>query len=212
MEKLLKSLLFFFGVCAVLAVIARLTFLKLWTVPEDVVLASSMAPNLAAGAIVVVLYRGDRGLGDLVRCPDPEDAQRWVVGRIAGTQGDQVEMAGPFLTLNGKRYASTEACVEPRLNVPHPTDGREVPHVCSRVEFAGGWHYIASAEHAPPAPQRQYRVGPGRVFLLSDNRSYHDDSRDFGAVMADTCKDRILFRLWGKTGFADANRRFTLIR
>ena len=199
------------GVFAVLAIIARFTFLKVWTVPDDRVLSASLAPNLAAGDVVVVLYRGERGIGDLVRCPDPEDAQRWVVGRIIGLGGDRVSIGGN-LTINGKRYDITEACAESTVIVPHPTDGRPVEHTCSRLELAGGWHQTAGALDGPRESPREHTVGAGRVFLLSDNRSYHDDSRDFGSVPADTCKEQIFFRLWGKDGFFDEKRRFTYIR
>jgi signal peptidase I len=199
------------GVLAVLAIIARLTFLKVWTIPDDRVLSASLAPNLEAGDVVVVLYRGERGLGDLVRCPDPEDAQRWVVGRIVGLSGDRVSIAGN-LTINGKRYDVTESCTESTLKVPHPTDGHPVDHLCSRVELAGGWHQTAIATNGPRESAREHTVGAGRVFLLSDNRTYHDDSRDFGAVQADTCTEQIFFRLWGKDGFFDEKRRFNYIR
>ena len=199
------------GIFAVLAIIARLTFLKVWTVPDDRVLSASMAPNLAAGDVVLVLYRGERGIGDLVRCPDPEDPQRWVVGRIIGMSGDRVSIGGT-LTINGKRYDVSEACAESTLTVPHPTDGRPVEHTCSRVELGGDWHQIAGAADGPREAAREHTVGAGRVFLMSDNRSYHDDSRDFGAVVADTCTEQIFFRLWGKDGFFDEKRRFIYIR
>lgn len=200
------------GVLAVLAIIARLTFLRIWTVPDDRVLSASLAPSLAAGDIVLVLYRGERGLGDLVRCPDPEDAQRWVVGRIVGTQGDRVEIQNGLVTLNGRRYDVTESCKEPRLTVPHPTSGHPVEHVCSRVEFGGGWYAEARATTGGVEASREHTVGPGRVYLLSDNRTFHDDSRDFGAVMADSCKEQIIFRLWGNEGFFADKRRFEVIR
>jgi len=50
------------------------------------------------------------------------------------------------------------------------------------------------------------------VFLLSDDRSYHDDSRDFGTVRADTCTGRIVFRVIGKGGWADDKRRMSFVQ
>ncbi len=50
------------------------------------------------------------------------------------------------------------------------------------------------------------------LFLLSDDRSYHDDSRDFGTVPADSCTGRIVFRLWGKEGWCDDKRRMTFVQ
>jgi signal peptidase I len=210
-RKFLKGLAWVVGTLAVLAIVARLTFIRVWTVPDDRALSASLAPSLASGDIVLVLYRGERSIGDLVRCPDPEDAQRWVVGRIVGQQGDKVEVQNGLLILNGKRYEVSEACAEPRLTVPHPTDGRPVDHACMRVELGGGWHAEARALTASPDSPREHTVGPGRVYLLSDNRTYHDDSRDFGAIPADSCKEQIVFRLWGKDGFFADKHRFAAI-
>ncbi|NUO53619.1 MAG: signal peptidase I [Polyangiaceae bacterium] len=211
MRKFLVGLGWVLGILAVLAIIGRIALFRVWTIPEDRALGASLAPSLAAGDVVLVLFRGERGFGDLVRCPDPEDPQRWVVGRIVGTQGDRVQIAGGYVTVNGKRFGSTEACVEGTLEVPHPTDGRPVQHTCSRVELGGGWHFMASAPNTTPEAPREHTVGAGRVFLLSDNRSFHDDSRDFGAVPAETCKEQVVFRIWGKGGFFDAKHRFEVI-
>jgi signal peptidase I len=49
----------------------------------------------------------------------------------------------------------------------------------------------------------------GKLFLVSDNRSMHEDSRDFGQVDASTC-EHIVFRLWGEH-YTDSSRRFTII-
>jgi signal peptidase I len=211
-RKFLKGLGWIIGILAVLALIGRATLFRVWTIPDDRALGASLAPTLAAGDVVLVLFRGERGFGDLVRCPDPEDPQRWVVGRIVGTQGDRVQIASGMLTVNGKRYDATEACPEAGLEVPHPTDGRPIKHLCSRVELGGGWHYRASAVDVTAEAPREHTVGAGRVFLLSDNRSFHDDSRDFGAIPADTCKEQVSFRLWSKEGFFDTKRRFDVIR
>jgi signal peptidase I len=209
-RKFLVGLGWVLGILAVLALAGRLLLFRVWTIPDDRALSASLAPSLAAGDVVLVLFRGERGFGDLVRCPDPEDPQRFVVGRIVGVQGDRVGISGGTLTVNGKRFDVTEACTESSLVVPHPTDGRPVEHVCSRVEIGGGWHFRALAPGVTESP-REHTVGAGRVFLLSDNRSYHDDSRDFGAVPADSCKEQIAFRLWGKDGFFDHKRRFDAI-
>lgn len=54
-------------------------------------------------------------------------------------------------------------------------------------------------------------VGAGMLFLISDNRDYHQDSRDFGAVPVEACRERIVFRLLGKGGWSDDKSRFTYI-
>jgi signal peptidase I len=55
-------------------------------------------------------------------------------------------------------------------------------------------------------------VKPGQFFLVSDNRQFPLDSRDFGPVDASTCTETIVFRLWGPGGYFNPNRRFDLIR
>jgi hypothetical protein len=55
-------------------------------------------------------------------------------------------------------------------------------------------------------------VPPGRVFLLSDNRDMPFDSRHYGTLEADTCKETVLFRIMGTKGLGDVDSRFTFIR
>ncbi len=211
MRGFLKFLAWTAGILGVLVLIARFTFVRVWTIPDDPVLNASLAPTLASGDLVVVLYRGKRGLGDLVRCPDPEDGQRWIVGRMFGFEGDEVSVDDRTVTLNGRRLDTTEACSEMPPDIPHPVGGHPVKMHCQRVEVGGGWHFRGSVPGTKVSP-KTHRVGPGRTFLVSDNISIHDDSRDFGAVPYETCKDQIVFRLWSKKGFQDEAARFTYIR
>jgi signal peptidase I len=69
--------------------------------------------------------------------------------------------------------------------------------------------YSAKAEIRTPVKST---VGQGMVFLLSDDRSYHDDSRDFGVVPLASCKNRIFFRLWSKAGWSDEPHRLSYVR
>jgi hypothetical protein len=55
-------------------------------------------------------------------------------------------------------------------------------------------------------------VPPGHVYLVSDNRLFPYDSRDFGPVEARSCKETVFFRLVGRGGFFDAKTRFTYVR
>jgi signal peptidase I len=209
-RKFLKGLLWVTGILAIIVVILRLTMFRVWTIPDDLVLDSSLRPTLASGDVVLLLTVGDRGFGSLVRCTDPEDPGRYVVGRVVGLQGDEVDVNPPYVTVNGTRYNTTDGCAQGKIEVPHPTSGSPIDAQCQRVQMAGGWHYRADIPSTEG--MSKHKVGPGRVFLLSDDRTFHDDSRDFGAIMADTCKEMIVFRLWGKTGFSDSEHRFTYIR
>jgi hypothetical protein len=62
-----------------------------------------------------------------------------------------------------------------------------------------------------PAPTRT-EVGQDQAFLLSDNRLYPYDSRDFGPVDRTSCREVVVYRIFGKGGFADVATRFTYIQ
>lgn len=211
MEKLLKFLLWTCGIGIALAVAGRLLLYEVWTIPSEPWLAASIAPTLGPGDTVLILSRGEPGFGDLVRCTDPEK-EGYVVGRIVGTAHDQVEVEGRSLRVNGTRYDATEACVEPRFNVQHPDTGSNIDVACSRVEMSGGWHFRGTSERYSQSNDDEHRVGEGRVYLLSDNRDLHDDSRDFGAIPLDSCIGPIFLRLWGPGGWTESRRRLDVIR
>lgn len=211
MRPLLRGLLIFIGVLAVVGGILRATCMITWTVPEDPILALSIAPTLEGGDTVVLWTAGERSFGELARCTDPEDPQRYVIGRVVGLQGDTVEVnAAGVVSVNGTRYNVSDACQVSSFEL-RDEKGNTYTARCSRVEMAGGWHFRAMVQgEAADRPVKE-EVGSGLLYLLSDNRSLHDDSRDFGAVEASTCKAQVLFRLWGKEGFFGSRHRFDYI-
>ncbi len=147
-----------------------------------------------------------------MRCADPDDANHFVVGRVVGLWGDTVETNGKELSVNGKRYLGEMTCTEANQTVPHPTSGSPVDIVCDQVQIAGHPHFRGASDKAGIFTPTKAIVGQGKLFLLSDDRSYHDDSRDFGTVPADSCTGRIVFRLWGKEGWKDDKRRMTFVQ
>jgi signal peptidase I len=68
----------------------------------------------------------------------------------------------------------------------------------------------ASAKVAPLPVEAE--VPEEKVYLVSDNRQFPYDSRDFGPVDRATCKETVMFRLLGAKGFGDAKTRFEFIR
>jgi type IV secretory pathway protease TraF len=71
----------------------------------------------------------------------------------------------------------------------------------------------AVADNKMVMPVKTHRkVTEGGVFLLSDNRSFPYESRQYGSVQRETCKETVLFRLVSSRGYGDWNRRFTYIR
>lgn len=213
MSKFTRFLVWVVVIAAVLIALGRLLLFESWTVPEDNPwLAASLEPTLRAGDVTLLLVRGSPGFGDLVRCADPDNPNERVVGRIAGVEGDLVEVMGPVLLVNGTRYDSSEVCQQKQFTIAHPDTGAPIELSCARVELGGTWHFMGSGGKHNPSDDKRHRVGEGKVFLLSDNRTYHDDSRDFGTVDLETCDGRVVFRLWGKDGWGDSDRRMDTIR
>jgi signal peptidase I len=214
MSKLVRFLVWTGVILAIVVAALRFLLFESWTIPEnDAWLGALIAPTLRGGDTVLVLTRGKPTFGDLTRCKDPEDPNTWVVGRIVGQAGDVVEVAGATLVVNGKRYESNEACEEAHFKIQHPDTGSEVELNCSRVELAGSWHFQGQGGSVHVSgDDKKHTVGDGRVFLLSDDRDVHDDSRDFGAIPAESCHGKIVFRLWGKQGWGDSKSRLMVIR
>jgi signal peptidase I len=211
MKKYQKGLLGAAVALVALGLILRVLLFKVWTVPDEPRLGAAVAPTLAGGDVVVVLTRGKPGFGDLVRCADPEDPQKYVIGRIAGVAYDVVETEAHRLIVNGKKFDAGTACPEKTFHVPHPTTGSDVELRCDVIEMGGGWHYRGFSPKSFMVTTTRTEVTPGMVYLLSDNREHHDDSRDFGLVPSDSCTERIIFRLWSKDGWGDDKRRLTYI-
>jgi signal peptidase I len=213
MDKLLRFLGWTIVVVGILGGLTRALLLDGWVIPDEGTrFGISMEPTLTAGDTVLMLSFGTPGFGDLVRCTDPDDANGFVVGRIAGLSGDVVEVSGRDLTVNNKRYHSEVVCPMPTVTVIHPTSKQEITIHCDEIDMGGRMHFRGYGGKADIFTPTKANVGTGNVFLLSDDRSYHDDSRDFGMVPLATCKNRILFRLWGKDGWKDDKRRLTYIR
>jgi signal peptidase I len=213
MRKFLKGLLWTAGILLLVALVLRAVVLDVWTVPDDPILAASTAPTLAAGDVVVVLTRGKPTFGELVRCADPDSPRSHVVGRIAGvgSKNDVVETDGHTLVVNGTRYDAESACPDPTLTIQHPSTGVDVQIRCDVVAMGGGRHFRGVSPKGPLERKLRNEVRPDTVFLLSDNRNFHDDSRDYGSLPHDACK-RMVFRLWGKGGWGDEERRLSFVR
>jgi signal peptidase I len=210
-EKFLKFMLWAMGIFLAFCGLGRLLLFETWIVPADPYISASVEPTLSAGDQVLVLTVGESSFGDLVRCPDPDDNTRFVVGRVSALDGDDLELSGHTLRVNGSRYDASDACVQPMFSVANPDTGHEVELQCARTDMGGGWHYRATGKYIKSDDTKKH-VGAEKVFLLSDNRGMHEDSRDFGSLPHADCHHRIVFRLWGGDGWSDVERRMTFIR
>lgn len=216
MGRFWRGLLWIAALLVLAGLVVRVVLVDVWTLPDDPKISAAVAPSLAGGDTILYMKRNKPAFGDLVRCTDPDSSPneppKYVVGRVVGLFGDTVDTNGKELSVNGKRYLGEMVCAEEKMTVPHPTSGATVEIWCDQVSIAGHPHLRGSSDKASIVTPTKTIVGQGMVFLLSDDRSYHDDSRDFGTVPADSCTGRIVFRLWGKEGMKDEKRRMTFVQ
>ena len=213
MTTLISWLLRLLIVLCGIATILRYTLLTPWTIPDDARLNASIAPTLSAGDLLLVLTRGTPHFGDLVRCRDPDDASKYVVGRIAGEAGDVVQVERDALVVNGRKYTGETPCPNRRLSITHPSSGEKIELACDIVKMAGGWYYrgfrpnVSNDSELLAEKKEPAEIRSGHIYLVSDNRFLHDDSRDFGPMKASDCMDRIVVRLWSRVGWDDEAHR-----
>ena len=204
--------LFFLGM---LIGLARLTCLRWWQIPEDdATLATSLAPTLNAGDWVILWRLTPPGFGDLVLCPDPGEPGEIVVGRIAGEGGDEVSVdEDGGLKVNNSRAISERSCKRSRFEVSHPRTGAPVELRCD-VETLGGVHHqrgLKPSGGLRPMPLN-VTVPSGQLYLVSDNRFYPFDSREYGPLPQESCSEAVMFRLVSRLGFGDTESRLTFIQ
>lgn len=208
--KVVKVIAWIVGILAAICGVLYLTAFDVWTVPDDPMLSVSLEPALRSGDLLVVSRRassGDRGY--LVRCADPrpENVGGFIVGRILAKAGEKIDIQGDYVSVDAKRNPSPYAC-EP-TTLKHPQTGEDVELQCStedtgEVKFGA---YRAKTRLGVPA---KATVQTGYVYLVSDNRYMHQDSRDYGQIDPNTCQ-HIVGRLWGKDGISDTKHRFNVI-
>ncbi len=203
-----RGLVWFVVVVVGAALALRATLFDVWTVPDD--LGASAEPTLGGGDVIHGGKRAGGDFGDLVRCTTVEEG-RPAIGRIAGGSGDKVETDGSTLVVNNRSYNSQSSCPTPRVTVESPRLAEPIEIGCDVVEMGSSWHYRGTRAGVPTSSRTSRVVPAGLLFLVSDDRDLHDDSRDFGPVRPETCH-KIYFRLWGKRGWSDDKRRMSVIR
>ena len=207
MRGFVRGLIWLAVICGALGVLAHLFLVEAWRVPHgDNQFPASIAPTLAVEDLVLVRRNGPLAVGELARCASPRDGS-YVIGRVFGVPGDHVEVVNDRVTTNGKPLGASHAC--PLVMLPHPITQNLVKLSCGVAE-TGAWtfQYLTLPENGTSG-RSQADVEPGKVYLLSDNRVMHDDSRDFGQVDLAGCQ-HVVYRLWGEK-YADDSRRFNLL-
>lgn len=214
MPKFLRNLVIAALAIGVPVGLARLTAVRWWRVPDDdPYLEASIAPTLRGGDWVLLWRLTPPHRGDLALCPEPKvTPERPVIGRIVGIGGDNVEITGTALRIN-RRSADTEGrCPTDKFTTADPQNGILTEQQCDMEEVGSRVHQRGNVPPQRPSEPVTTSVPPGQAFLLSDNRLFPYDSRDFGLVQQDSCKERVMFRFVGKAGFGDVASRFTFIR
>ena len=201
-------------IVAALAGLLRLTAIRWWRLPSsDAYLAASVEPSLRGGDLILLWRFTKPKFGDLVLCPEPKHPERVVIARIAGEQGDNVKLKGSELRVNDRRARTDQNCSEPKFSSRDPATGIAVEQHCQMEELGGGTHLRGGVEGHPKQPlEVAQNVPPGHLYLVSDNRLFPYDSRDFGPVEATSCTETVFFRLVSRGGFFDAKNRFTFVR
>jgi signal peptidase I len=181
---------------------------EVWTIPaDDPLLSTSVMPMMKGGDLLVLSRSPGMQRGELVRCVDPEQSGRFVIGRATARGGETVEINGELVLVDRRRSPSPRAC--DAQTVLDPKRNEEVQLQCAVEEFAGKEFQVLRSGPFPEPPVSA-AVEHLRWYLVSDNRHVHLDSRDFGTVDPTTCQ-HVLFRVVGTGGLADSDTRFTLL-
>lgn len=212
MSKFLRYLAWTLCIVGIAIGLLRLTVIRWWHVPlGDPYLEASLAPSLRGGDWVI-LWRGSAPIeGNLVLCPEPKTAGRYVVARILGEKGDQVKVTGDRVLVNGRGFETESSCDS--FTVRDPGTGQETRQNCRREVVGSRTHLRGEAIPTLAKPsEAEVDVAGEQVFLVSDNRQFPWDSREFGPVERSTCAETVVFRLVSKEGFFDVPNRLTVIR
>src|SRR5215216_2353256 len=135
-------------------------------------------------------------------CPEPGHPERVVIGRLVGQQRDELEVTGADLVINGKRQPVEGNCAERKFTARDPESGNEVEQFCSVEDLNGRGSFRGELSGSPRRPTNVKTTVPnGMVWLVSDNRLFPYDSRDFGPVPQETCTETVFFRLVSAAGF-----------
>lgn len=208
MRSLVRAGIWIFGILGAICLLLYVFLFDTWIVPaDDPMFTASILPTLYPNDRILVQRGGAPGYGQLARCRSPENPSRYVVGRVFGLERDNVEIRDERVWVTGKVIGNRHGC--PPVNVTHPATGEPLTLSCS-VEDNGAWTYatLRVSENMEPS-HGITTVEPERLYLVSDNRHLHADSRDFGTVEAATC-EHVVFRLWGDS-YLDRTRRMTLL-
>jgi signal peptidase I len=204
--KVLKAMAWIAGVLLAIGLILHLTVVEVWTVPgDDGDMATSIEPTLSAGELILLTRSKGAAHGDLVRCPDPQAPGRFVIARVKGLAGEEIVIKKGRVGTDGKESQSHRGC--PPVTIEDPRTREPVELVCGEEESGSGTYHVLLPRQNDVT---KAHVDKDRVFLVSDNRDMHVDSREYGQIDPSACQKAVM-RLWGAGGFSDGKRRFNFV-
>jgi signal peptidase I len=211
-RRLTKVLLYLAIMAAILIGALRATVIRWWRIPDDdPYLEASIAPTLSGGDLIILSRLSPPRFGDLALCPEPNADGRVVIGRLLGTPGDKVEVLGTHLRVNGRSMHDESGCKEPTFTVTDPASKKEVEQTCDHEDLSGRIHQRGNVPAKRAVSPITLAAERDQGILISDNRLFPYDSRDFGAVNLPSCKETVVFRLVSAKGFGDVATRLSLI-
>ena len=211
-RKFTRFLIYLAIVIGIAVGAARATAIRWYRVPtDDPYLEASVAPTLFSGDLIVLWRLTKPGFGDLVMCPEPKAEHRSVIGRIVGMPGDRVEVDGSLVKVNGQTMRSEDACNDATFSVKDPVTRLDTTLSCDRENLGGRVHDRGNPPRDRGMHDSKLTADSGRVILVSDNRFFPYDSRDYGSVPLESCKETVVYRLVSAKGFGDVKTRMSLI-
>jgi signal peptidase I len=158
-----------YAAVVVIAVLVALA-IQAWLLKPYRIPSGSMLDTLRPGDRVLVnrmvYHLREPQRGDIIVFRYPEDPGVVFIKRVVGVPGDVLEVR------DGRLYVNHRKAAEPYV---HRTEGRADPTV-AQAAIAG------STLHDPWSLAEPYRIPVGNYFVMGDNRTDSDDSRDWGTV------------------------------
>jgi len=184
-----KSIVREYGEAFVVAIILAL-FIRTFIVQAFKIPSGSMLPTLQIGDHILVnkfvygvrlpyfgteiLPVGKPRRGDVVVFIYPQDEEKDFIKRVVGVEGDSVEVRNKHLYVNG------EAVSDPHAHFAEGEDGR----------------LVSPRDNFGP-----FKVPPGYIFCMGDNRDRSYDSRFWGPVALDKVKGKAFIIYWSWEGW-----------
>ncbi len=209
MQGIFRVLMWIGAIFAAACALLYFTVFDVYTVPtDDPAMIASTAPNVGGGDQLLTLRHAETHVGNLVRCTDPQEPRRFVIGRLEAIGGEELEIINERVNLDGKSITIARGCGRTETLTKGGTN-EQLTFVCS-VEDLSTEHEVLFYPDSSEGTTAKAKVASGHGFLVSDNRYWHLDSRDYGEVPLESCQ-HIVFRLWGAAGWFDAHHRLNLL-